>query len=104
MASIRDVAKTAGVSPATVSRTFATPNLISSTTRLRVLEVARQRNYHPQRRRTGTTPKESASEPRSDVTGVKGAIGFPFFAKTSSPMDTIATNVLYAPVQQDDRR
>jgi len=99
MASIRDVAKSAGVSPATVSRTFATPNLISVSTQQRVLEVARQLNYHPRRHRNGNTPLNGApDEPRAGYSGAKRTIGFQFFAETSRPLDTIATNMLYAPV------
>lgn len=42
---VRDIAKAAGVSPATVSNAFSGNNRISDETRLRVLEIARQMGY-----------------------------------------------------------
>ena len=42
---IREIAKAAGVSPATVSNAFSGNNRISEETRLRVLEIARQMGY-----------------------------------------------------------
>lgn len=42
---VRDIAKAAGVSPATVSNAFSGNNRISEETRLRVLEIARQMGY-----------------------------------------------------------
>ena len=47
MSSMQDVAKEAGVSPATVSRTFRTPEATAMQTRQRVLEVAERLNYRP---------------------------------------------------------
>lgn len=44
---IRDVAKKVGVSVATVSNVFNDINKVSETTRERVLEVARELDYHP---------------------------------------------------------
>src|SRR5258708_25683176 len=46
-ARIADVAKLAGVSPATVSRTLANPGIVTTTTRDRVLEAVRQTGYVP---------------------------------------------------------
>lgn len=43
--SIQDVAQAAGVSISTVSRSFTRPDLVSATTRKRVLEVANQLNF-----------------------------------------------------------
>jgi LacI family transcriptional regulator/LacI family repressor for deo operon, udp, cdd, tsx, nupC, and nupG len=45
--SIRDVAARAGVSPATVSRTFTQPDVVAPDTRHRVLSVAAELNYSP---------------------------------------------------------
>jgi DNA-binding LacI/PurR family transcriptional regulator len=42
---IRDIAKAAGVSPATVSNAFSGNNRVSEATRLRVLELARKMGY-----------------------------------------------------------
>ena len=70
MANIRDVARAAGVSPATVSRTFATPNLINAQTQKRVMEIARQLNYRPPRLRSAkgeTTPHISNTLLSSDL-------------------------------------
>jgi len=100
MASIRDVARAAGVSPATVSRTFTTPDLINAQTQQRVLEVARQLNYRPPRlrkHRIGTEVKSGNGRP-SGSSSVHDAIGFQFFTATSAPFDTIAANLFYATV------
>jgi len=47
MPSIKDVAKTAGVSTATVSRVLAGPARVKDKTRQRVLEAVEQLNYRP---------------------------------------------------------
>ncbi|MEZ6012346.1 MAG: LacI family DNA-binding transcriptional regulator [Hyphomonas sp.] len=47
MAQIRDVAKRAGVSPATVSRAFSDPKKLSRDTLKRVLKAAEDLNYKP---------------------------------------------------------
>jgi DNA-binding LacI/PurR family transcriptional regulator len=60
---INDVARTANVSTATVSRAFSAPNLLRDTTRSRVLEVAERLGYGPGR--TGRGP----------VTGRTGNLG-----------------------------
>jgi DNA-binding LacI/PurR family transcriptional regulator len=91
MASIRDVAREAGVSPATVSRTFTTPNLINEQTQKRVLEAARLLNYRPPRLRTAR-PK---SQP-SLTADIPDAVGFQFFAAT--PGDVLGYNTFYAQV------
>jgi DNA-binding LacI/PurR family transcriptional regulator len=106
MASIRDVAKEAGVSPATVSRTFTTPGLINAQTQQRVLAAARQLDYSPPRLRAprlapspirGLTSRDHASSLLRPTPSVD-AIGFQFFSATTSPYDTLATNTFYTPV------
>jgi LacI family repressor for deo operon, udp, cdd, tsx, nupC, and nupG len=87
--SINDVARLAGVSTATVSRTFREPSLINAQTQKRVLDVARELNYEPRRARA---PRKSSRE----QTAVATAIGFQFFA--SSPGDALLSNMFYAPV------
>ncbi|GAA3217701.1 LacI family DNA-binding transcriptional regulator [Actinocorallia longicatena] len=46
---IRDVARTAGVHVSTVSRTFSAPHLVNPETRVRVLAVAEELGYRPNR-------------------------------------------------------
>src|SRR5690606_4109658 len=46
-ATIRDVARACGVHVSTVSRTFSAPNLVNPETRSRVLAVAEQLGYRP---------------------------------------------------------
>jgi LacI family transcriptional regulator len=50
---IRDVAKAAGVSPATVSRTLSTPEIVEEATRERVQRVADHLGYRPNRAARG---------------------------------------------------
>lgn len=83
MPSIEDVAKKAGVSVSTVSRTFRSPRLLSEKTQTRVLEAARELNYQPRSVRTAVT-RDSASD----------ALGFQFFAERST--DTLQSNTFYA--------
>lgn len=52
-ATIRDVAKAAGVSAATVSRTFSQPDIVDAVTRERVLRVAAHLDYRPNRAARG---------------------------------------------------
>lgn len=85
MPSIEDVAKRAGVSIATVSRTFRSPGLLSDTTQRRVLEAARELNYQPRNVRNAVT-----RAPAPD------AIGFQFFAARS--VDTAQSNAFYSAV------
>jgi DNA-binding LacI/PurR family transcriptional regulator len=99
MASIRDVAQAAGVSPATVSRTFTSPNLCNAQTQRRVLEAAKLLDYRPPRMRG--QPRAAGSNGaalHSGVTLARDAIGFQFFTATNNPSDTIARNTFYLPV------
>jgi DNA-binding LacI/PurR family transcriptional regulator len=104
MASIRDVAKEAGVSPATVSRTFTTPDLINEDTRGRVLAAARLLDYRPPRLRHGRrSPAENGLDyslsrrgSRIAAPDTSDAIGFQFFHR--APEDALLSNVFYAPV------
>jgi LacI family transcriptional regulator len=53
MVTIRDVAQAAGVSPATVSRTFSQPDMVEAATRERVVRVAAHLDYLPNRAARG---------------------------------------------------
>jgi Transcriptional regulators len=94
MSSIHDVAKRAGVSTATVSRTFRSPGLLTEETQRRVLEAAKQLGYRPRRARSAAaTTGEDAPRPRE---AREEAIGFQFFA--DRPADTLQSNAFYAPM------
>ncbi len=92
MASIRDVALKAGVSPTTVSRTFRTPHQLSEMTQRRVLHAAEQLGYKPGPA-TAFTKRARAAAPRPFA---GRAIGFQFFS--DSPDVVLASNVFYAPM------
>lgn len=55
MVTIRDVARAAGVSPSTVSRALATPELVTIPNRERVQRAAEQLGYRPNRAARGLT-------------------------------------------------
>lgn len=74
-ATIRDVARLAGVSPSTVSRTLSMPEMVNAVTRARVATAVAQLHYHPNRAARGL------------ITGRTGNVGLvvpdvanPFFA------------------------
>src|SRR5579884_2771410 len=90
MSSIHDVAREAGVSTATVSRTFGAPDLLSLQTRKRVLEAAARLNYRPRRAASGDAGRRPNAISASDF------IGFQFFAGSES--DVIQANAFYARV------
>lgn len=81
MATSRDVAKLAGVSVATVSRTFAKRNSVSEKTAQQVLDAARQLGY---------TPNDIARSLKSNKTNTIGLvisnIYNPFFFQTAAVM------------------
>ncbi|MDR3707421.1 MAG: LacI family DNA-binding transcriptional regulator [Capsulimonadaceae bacterium] len=87
MATIRDVAKLAGVSTATVSRSFRNEHSLKDLTRQRVLDVATQLNYHPHR---------SAKAVRDASGKTSSMIGFQFFALNEA--DALTANLFYGPV------
>lgn len=88
VANIEEVAKLAGVSTATVSRTFRTPDLLSQKTRRHVLDVAARLNYQP-RQRTANLSREFFTEE------VSQAFGFLFFA---SDQDGSQVSEFYIPM------
>ena len=95
---IHDVAKRAGVSTATVSRTFGAPDKISAETRHRVLEAAQALDYRPRGSGTdaGGVPRlRNAVRPIQRAHTATNTIGFQFFAASN---DALAFNTFYAPV------
>jgi len=76
MSKIHEVAKAAGVSPATVSRSFRTPDLLSQQTRHRVLEAANRLDYRPRQQRP-SKPQHDDASPTAFLG--KDALGFLFF-------------------------
>jgi LacI family transcriptional regulator len=93
MATIYDVAKQAGVSTATVSRSFSKAGSLSDETRQRVLAVAAQLNYRPRRAQPSRSP---AAGDRQIV--LSNPIGFQFFGISETA--TVQGNSFYAPLLQ----
>ena len=93
MATLKDVAELAGVSTATVSRSFVSTSALSGQTRSRVLEIADRLNYRPRGASHGSsTRKRVGSVQRS----VSPTVGFEYFAY--APSDTLASNGFYSQV------
>jgi LacI family repressor for deo operon, udp, cdd, tsx, nupC, and nupG len=88
---IHEVAKEAGVSPSTVSRSFTDSRLLTDETRERVLAVARRLNYRPPHVRAKDRAG-SAGRRREAI----AALGFQFFAPSDTA--TVDTDAFYAPV------
>ncbi|MBC7806220.1 MAG: LacI family DNA-binding transcriptional regulator [Akkermansiaceae bacterium] len=98
MSSIREVAKHAGVSPATVSRAFGTPNLINEQTKIRVFESARTLDYAPPRQRSISEAKTRQRLQQRSASFLPDTLGFQFFSPGDETTDTISANTFYAPV------
>ncbi len=98
MSSIREVAKHAGVSPATVSRAFGTPNLINEQTKMRVFESARTLEYTPPRQRSISEAKTRQRLKQRSDSFLPDTLGFQFFSLTEHSFDTLSANTFYAPV------
>ena len=99
MATIHDVAKLAGVSTATVSRSFDDTSALSRQTRERVLEVAGRLDYRPRganARRASRTGAQGRSPLRTTEPRISTTIGFEYFAY--APSDTLPTNGFYREV------
>ncbi|MDR3708356.1 MAG: LacI family DNA-binding transcriptional regulator [Capsulimonadaceae bacterium] len=81
MNTVEEIAKRAGVSAATVSRTFRSPEKLSQDTANRILQIADQLKYapKPRRPRRKTMLAATEAEPVAVTT-----IGFLFFAKYST--------------------
>lgn len=90
-ATIREVAREAGVSPSTVSRALSTPEMVNQTTRERVLRAARRLGYAPNRAARGL------------ITGRTGNLGLivpdlanPFFPSVVKGVQAKAREADYA--------
>jgi DNA-binding LacI/PurR family transcriptional regulator len=101
MAVIRDVAKMAGVSTATVSKVINKPHTVKESTRNKVLEVMKELNY---------TPSPTAQSMRTGRTGNIGIISpdisNPFFAELFSKLRAQVITRGYTPILysvEDDR-
>lgn len=94
MTNINQVAKKAGVSTATVSRSFRTPQLLSAETRQRVLEAAEQLDYRP-RGSQGDDAEEVSN-------GAREAIGFQFFSGHSH--ESPPSDAFHAPLLMGAQR
>jgi len=92
MVTIHDVAKLAGVSTATVSRSFTASSALSDETRERVLEIAGKLNYRPR----GVDASRVRVNGKSAQPVVSTTIGFEYFA--SAPSDTLASNGFYGAI------
>jgi len=90
MATIHDVARAAGVSTATVSRSFAAKHPLRHETRQRVLHEAEKLNYRPRK-------SDRVRIAHNRGAGVlSSSIGFQYFA--SMPNDRLPSNAFYGPV------
>lgn len=93
---IRDVARAAEVSPATVSRTFLRPEKVDPATRERILDVAARLDYRPNR------------AAQSLITGLTGNIGIvvpdlanPFFPSVVKGIQSRAEELGYSALLVD---
>lgn len=94
MTTITDVAKAAGVSIATVSRSFATPELLRRDTYQRVLDAARKLDYQPPRLRyTKTAPNLYPVQQENTET-----VAFCIVAGTG--IDRVYSNAYYSSILQ----
>ncbi|MDN4476872.1 LacI family DNA-binding transcriptional regulator [Demequina sp. SYSU T00192] len=102
MATLRDVAIAAGVSPATASRALSAPDTVSATRRTKVLEAAEQLGYQPNR------SAQALASGRSRHLGlVVPDLSNPFFATVAKGVQAQARGtrnaVLVADTDEDPR-
>ncbi|MCD8740691.1 LacI family transcriptional regulator [Mucilaginibacter roseus] len=84
-ATIKDIAKALGISPSTVSRALSDSYEISSETKKKVLDYARQINYH------GNPVAQSLRNKRSNSIGVLVAdVANSFFAQVINGIESVA--------------
>ncbi len=100
-ATVRDIARLAEVSPATVSRALARPDAVAEATRRRVVEVAEQLGY----RRAVREPLEGVRRPTGTVGLVVPDLNNPTFASLlKAAQHRLAVRGLHAMVVDTDRQ
>ncbi|MDN4482267.1 LacI family DNA-binding transcriptional regulator [Demequina lignilytica] len=103
MATLRDVAQAAGVSPATASRALSAPDSVSSERRFKVLEAAQRLGYQPNR-----SAQALASGRNRHLGLVLPDLANPYFATIAKGVQLEAREsanaVLVADTDEDPRR
>src|SRR5947199_10116381 len=101
--SIYDIAKKAGVAPSTVSRALEDHPRIGTTTRKRIQELAREKDYVP-----STVAKSLASNKTWTIGMVLAAISDPFMGRVVEGVEQVAIgagfNVFISTSQNDRQR
>lgn len=87
MSDIKKVSELAGVSIATVSRTFSSPDVVSQKTRVKVQEVARELGYHPNSLARNFRVQRSYS-----IIALVPDMTNPFFARLIGGLEKAANN------------
>ncbi|NQZ09997.1 MAG: LacI family DNA-binding transcriptional regulator, partial [Algicola sp.] len=102
-AGIKDIAKRAGVSTATVSRTLRNPQLVSENTREKVMEAVKACNYRPNQMGINLRTKRSGN-----IVAIIPDITNPFNAGVIKAIERVAQSkgysVLLGDTQGDDAR
>ena len=98
--SIYDVARQAGVSITTVSRTFRTPELLNATTYQRVVQAAQGLGYRPSRQRQAVEPERACAvaAPTASAPGDTLPQAIALHVTRSSANDPWRPDSLYMPV------
>lgn len=86
IATIQDVARVAGVSTATVSRTLSKPSVVSPTTRAAVLDAVEQTGY-----RINTTASNLRRQRTGSVIALVPNLANPFFSQILAGMSSVLT-------------
>jgi len=102
-ASIKDIAKQAGVSIATVSRTLSNPDIVSERTRTKVMKAVQQCDYHPNKMGSNLRTKRTGN-----LVAIIPDITNPFNANLIKAIETTAQqhgySVLLGDTQNDQQR
>lgn len=102
-AGIKDIAKAAGVSTATVSRTLRNPELVSESTREKVMEAVNASNYRPNQMGISLRTRRT-----NNIVAIIPDITNPFIASVVRAIEQVAQqhgyNVLLGDTQNDSER